>query len=121
MSNELIIEHDGDTWRVLGTGIDSGNERLCLLASTTRLRWNSTTDPLQISVFVPIAALTAAAVAKPVAAAPAPKPPVNKKLLQRIEQLFTEKLQSKTGWGRNEILALYRDAVSEALMEALDA
>ena len=46
---------------------------------------------------------------------------MNKKLLQRIEQLFTEKLQSKTGWGRNEIIALYRDAVSEALMEALDA
>lgn len=46
---------------------------------------------------------------------------MNKKLLQRIEQLFTEKLQSKTGWGRNEILAMYRDAVSEALMEALDA
>lgn len=57
MSNELIIEHDGDTWRVLGTGVDSGNERLCLLASTTRLRWNSTTDPLQISDLVPIAAL----------------------------------------------------------------
>ena len=57
MSNELIIEHDGDTWRVLGTGVDSGSKRLCHLASTTRFQWNSTTNPVQISDFVPIAAL----------------------------------------------------------------
>ena len=43
----------------------------------------------------------------------------NKQLLQRIEVLFTEKLQAKTGWGRNEILAIYKEAVSEALMEML--
>lgn len=43
----------------------------------------------------------------------------NKELLQRIEALFTAKLQTKTGWGRNEILAAYKEAVSEALMEAL--
>lgn len=73
MSNELIIEHDGDTWRVLGTGVDSGNKRLCHLASTTRCQWNSD-SPIQISDFVPIAALTAAAVAKP-AAKPAAKHP----------------------------------------------
>ena len=85
MSNELIIEHDGDTWRVLGTGVDSGDKRLCHLASTTRCQWNSD-SPIQISDFVPIAALTAAAVAKPVAAAPAPKPPVDPKDC-RIEDL----------------------------------
>lgn len=44
---------------------------------------------------------------------------MNKQLLQRIEELFTAKLQAKTGWGRNEVLAAYRDAVREALMEAL--
>lgn len=44
---------------------------------------------------------------------------MNKQLLQRIEVLFTEKLQAKTGWGRNEILAIYKEAVSEALMEML--
>ncbi|HET8870492.1 MAG TPA: hypothetical protein VFM48_08605 [Aquabacterium sp.] len=44
---------------------------------------------------------------------------MNKQLLLRIEQIFTEKLQAKTGWGRNEILALYKESVSEALMEAL--
>ena len=56
MSNELTIKHDGDTWRVLGTGVDSGNKRLCHLASTTRTQWNSD-HPIQISDFVPIAAL----------------------------------------------------------------
>lgn len=44
---------------------------------------------------------------------------MNKQLLQRIEELFAEKLQAKTGWGRNEVLAAYKDAVREALMEAL--
>ena len=45
---------------------------------------------------------------------------MNKQLIERISQLFTEKLQAKTSWGRNEILALHKDAVSEALMELLD-
>lgn len=79
MSNELIIEHDGDTWRVLGTGVDSGDKRLCHLASTTRYQWDRTTNPIQISDFVPIAALTAAAVAKPVAAVKHPALPSSPK------------------------------------------
>ena len=45
---------------------------------------------------------------------------MNKALLKRIEELFTEKLQAKTGWGRNEILAAYKEAVSEAILEMLD-
>lgn len=45
---------------------------------------------------------------------------MNKKLLARIEELFTQKLQAKTGWGRNEIIALYKEAVSEAVLEMLD-
>lgn len=45
---------------------------------------------------------------------------MNKKLLARIEAIFTEKLQAKTGWGRNEILAAYRESVNEALLELLD-
>lgn len=44
---------------------------------------------------------------------------MNKQLLQRIEQLFNEKLQAKTDWGRNKVMAIYREAVSEALMELL--
>ena len=45
---------------------------------------------------------------------------MNKKLLERIEELFTQKLSTKTGWGKNEILQTYKDCVREALMEALD-
>lgn len=44
---------------------------------------------------------------------------MNKKLLQRIEEIFIQKLQAKTGWGRNEIQVLYKDSVSEALMEMI--
>ena len=45
---------------------------------------------------------------------------MNKKLLERIKYLFTEKLQSKTGWGRNEIISAYEDCVNAAIMEILD-
>lgn len=43
-----------------------------------------------------------------------------KALLLRIEELFQNKLQSKTGWGRNEVIAAYKEAVSEALMESVE-
>lgn len=42
-----------------------------------------------------------------------------KQLVKRIEELFSEKLQAKTGWGRNEVLALLREAQIEALLEAV--
>jgi hypothetical protein len=45
---------------------------------------------------------------------------MNKKLIQRIEEIFEKKLQAKTGWGRNEILALHKEAVTEALLELID-
>lgn len=45
---------------------------------------------------------------------------MNKKLLQRIDQLFADRLQARTGWGRNDVLQLYRECVSEALMELLE-
>lgn len=45
---------------------------------------------------------------------------MNKELLKRIEEIFTQKLQAKTGWGRNEILAAYKDAVNEAVLELVD-
>lgn len=35
---EIIIEIDGDTWRVLGTGVDRDGKTFCHLASTTRFR-----------------------------------------------------------------------------------
>ena len=44
---------------------------------------------------------------------------MNKKLLKRIEQLFTERLKAKIGWGRNEVLQAYKDCVNEAISEIL--
>jgi hypothetical protein len=46
---------------------------------------------------------------------------MNKKLLDLIEQKFRERLAAKTGWGRNDILVEYKAAVSDALVELLDA
>ncbi len=45
---------------------------------------------------------------------------MNKELLKRIEELFTQKLQQKTGWGRNEVLAAYKESVSEAILELME-
>jgi hypothetical protein len=45
---------------------------------------------------------------------------MNKELLKRIEEIFEAKLQAKTGWGKNEVMGLYKDSVTEALMELLD-
>lgn len=58
MSNSdfLEIEHDGDTWRVLSTGIVSGGKTLCHLASLTRNQWNSE-RPMMISDMVPTSKL----------------------------------------------------------------
>lgn len=41
-------------------------------------------------------------------------------LLKQIEQRFSEKLEEKTGWGRNEIKAAYHTAVIEVLAEISD-
>jgi hypothetical protein len=45
---------------------------------------------------------------------------MNKELLKRIEEIFVQKLQTKTGWGRNEVLAAYKDSVNEAVLELVD-
>lgn len=45
---------------------------------------------------------------------------MNRKLLARIKELFTEKLSKKPTWGRNESLALYDAAVTEAVLELLE-
>ena len=42
---------------------------------------------------------------------------MNKSLLKRIEEIFNQKLQSKTGWGRNEIILIYKESVTEAVLE----
>ena len=45
---------------------------------------------------------------------------MNRKLLLKIQDIFHAKLQAKTGWGRNEIMDIYRDSVNEALVEMMD-
>ena len=42
---------------------------------------------------------------------------MNKTLLKRIEDIFNQKLQQKTGWGRNEIIFIYKESVTEAFLE----
>lgn len=44
---------------------------------------------------------------------------MNKKLLERIREIFLAKLSAKTGWGKNEVLQAYDDSVREALLELL--
>jgi hypothetical protein len=45
---------------------------------------------------------------------------MNKELLNRIEELFKERLSTKTSWGRDQVLLQYQSAVSDALTELLD-
>jgi hypothetical protein len=45
---------------------------------------------------------------------------MNKKLIDLIKQKFKEGLQTKTGWGRNDVWALFETCVSEAAVEVLD-
>lgn len=45
---------------------------------------------------------------------------MNRKLLARIKELFAAKLATKTGWGRNDVMSAYEEAVNEAIMELLD-
>lgn len=40
-----------------------------------------------------------------------------KEIIFEIKKRFEEALQSKTGWGKNEIIALYDNIVIEVLSE----
>lgn len=44
---------------------------------------------------------------------------MNKELLAKIKIKFEARLQEKTGWGRNEVMAIYNDCVTEVLLEML--
>ena len=44
---------------------------------------------------------------------------VNKVLLSNIDRIFRIKLSDKTSWGKNEVYAMYREAVNEALIQTL--
>lgn len=41
------------------------------------------------------------------------------KVLSRVQELFYKQLENKTGWGKNEIKAVYMECVQKAMMEAL--
>jgi hypothetical protein len=43
-----------------------------------------------------------------------------KELLKRIEEIFTQKLSRKNGWGYKEVLVIYKESVNEALLEMID-
>lgn len=45
---------------------------------------------------------------------------MNKKLVSRIDELFSEKLKAKTAFGRNEVYLLFKESISEAILEMLD-
>jgi hypothetical protein len=45
---------------------------------------------------------------------------MNKKLLALIKEKFEKKISLKTGWGKNEIMLAYNNAVTEAVLEVLD-
>lgn len=45
---------------------------------------------------------------------------MNKELINLIEKLMREKLQAKTGWGRNEVIGLLTDSIKEATLEFID-
>ena len=44
-----------------------------------------------------------------------------KRFAKLLEEKFMERLQTKTGWGRNDVMIEFRAALNEALMELLDA
>jgi hypothetical protein len=38
-----------------------------------------------------------------------------KEILAEIQELFDSRLQKKTGWGKNEVMELYKQCVIEVL------
>jgi hypothetical protein len=53
MKNEVIINLDGDTWRVLSTGANRDGKVYCHLASTTRFRQQKNgKNPIQMCDWV---------------------------------------------------------------------
>lgn len=59
--DELIIQHDGEEWRVINVGAKDGDRLLCHLASTTRGRHQRNGwSPAQIGDWIDIDTLEAA-------------------------------------------------------------
>ena len=45
---------------------------------------------------------------------------MNRKLINMIKSKFAERMQAKTGWGRNEVIEALNAAISDALLELLE-
>ncbi|MFA6198834.1 MAG: hypothetical protein WC679_00255 [Bacteroidales bacterium] len=45
---------------------------------------------------------------------------MNKKLIELLRKNFKERLQAKTSWGRNDLLAEFELAISETILELMD-
>lgn len=44
----------------------------------------------------------------------------NKQLLTRLQEIFHSKLQSKTGWSKNEVIQLHTKSINEAVLGLID-
>lgn len=38
-------------------------------------------------------------------------------VFKKVEERFSEKLQAKTGWGKNEVIDVYREVVHQVIFE----
>ncbi len=45
---------------------------------------------------------------------------MNSSILSKIEKSFHEKLEAKTGWGKNDIFQMYKDVVMRVLLSEMD-
>ena len=43
-----------------------------------------------------------------------------KDIFRRLEEIFEKSISRKTGWGKNEIMKAYREAVQAVLIEIID-
>jgi hypothetical protein len=43
-----------------------------------------------------------------------------KKFVEILNRIIDQKLEAKTSWGRNEIKAALKDALTEAMMEMME-
>ncbi len=41
------------------------------------------------------------------------------RLINKIEEKIKKKLQIKTGWGRNEVMRIVKDAINESVLETM--
>ena len=62
MANAKVINHDGDTWEVIGMGVEKDGKVFCHLASTTRIQGHQKNgaNPSQINDWVDVETLEAA-------------------------------------------------------------